>query len=61
MSANPQLTELITSAIGDRWLSDLERLRELEPLAKQTRFCKAWRAVKRANKVKLAEYVANEP
>jgi starch phosphorylase len=55
--ANSRLTELITSAIGDRWLSDLERLRELEPLADQARFCNAWRAVKRENKVRLAAYI----
>lgn len=55
--ANPRLTELITSAIGDRWLSNLERLRELEPLAVQPRFCNAWRAVKRENKVRLAAYI----
>jgi starch phosphorylase len=55
--ANPRLTELITSAIGDRWLSNLERLLELEPLAAQPRFCNAWRAVKRENKVRLAAYI----
>ena len=55
--ANPSMTDLITSAIGDRWLTDLERLRELEPLASQTRFCKAWLKVKRDNKVRLADYV----
>jgi glycogen phosphorylase len=55
--ANPRLTELITSAIGDRWLSDLERLHELEPLAGQARFRKAWRTVKRENKVRLANTI----
>ena len=31
--SNPGLTELITQRIGDCWLKDLDRLRELEPLA----------------------------
>jgi starch phosphorylase len=55
--SNPHLTELISSAIGERWLSNLERLRELEPMANQARFTAAWRAVKRENKVRLAEYI----
>jgi glycogen phosphorylase len=55
--SNPRLTELITSAIGERWLSDLDRLQELEPLASQARFYNAWRSVKRANKEQLAQYV----
>jgi len=55
--ANPRLTDLITSAIGERWLSDLERLRDLEPMAKQARFTNAWWAVKRENKLRLAKYI----
>ena len=36
--ANPRLAALITEAIGDGWLRDLDRLRELEPLADDAAF-----------------------
>ena len=36
--ANPALSELITDAIGVGWLTDLERLRELEPYAEDEEF-----------------------
>jgi len=52
--ANPGLTGLITDAIGDGWLSDLERLRELEPYVNDTAFLDAFAAVKSANKARLA-------
>jgi starch phosphorylase len=55
--ANPRLSELITSRIGDGWLTDLESLRELEPLIEQAQFRSAWRQVKHANKQDLAGYI----
>jgi starch phosphorylase len=55
--ANPKLTELITSAIGDGWLVDLERLRGLERFADDAGFQDAWRAVKDANKHALADWL----
>jgi starch phosphorylase len=58
--ANPRLAELITSAIGDAWVRDLERLRDLEKFADDKEFQKKWRDVKRANKVRLAEAVWHE-
>lgn len=57
--ANPTLSELITGAIGDRWLTDLERLRELEPLADDAAFRDSWLKVKHDNKVRLAAAVRN--
>ncbi len=53
--ANPRLADLITEAIGDRWVTELERLRDLEPLADDAVFAERWRAVKLANKRELAE------
>jgi starch phosphorylase len=55
--ANPRLTDLIDDAIGDGWLRDLDRLRELEKLAGDRAFQDKWRAVKQANKVELAKYL----
>ncbi len=51
---NPRLTRLISSEIGDDWLSSLDRLRELEPRANDATFREAWRRVKRENKLDLA-------
>ncbi len=51
---NPRLTRLISSEIGDGWLSSLDRLRELEPRATDTAFQEAWRRVKNENKEDLA-------
>jgi starch phosphorylase len=51
---NPRLARLVTEAIGDRWLRDLETLHELEPLAEDAAFRAEWRGVKRANKDALA-------
>jgi starch phosphorylase len=52
---NPGLARLITEAIGDAWIRDAEQeLPKLEPFADAAEFRKKWRAVKRANKVRLA-------
>ncbi|WP_431803992.1 glycogen/starch/alpha-glucan phosphorylase [Microbacterium sp. bgisy203] len=53
--ANPGLSELITEAIGTGWLTDLERLRELESYAEDPVFRKAFTDVKAANKRHLGE------
>ncbi len=51
---NPGLAGLVTEAIGDGWLRDLDELRELEPLAEDAAFREDWRRVKGANKEALA-------
>lgn len=48
--ANVALSELITDAIGTGWVTDLERLIELEPFAEDPEFRERFRAVKAANK-----------
>ncbi len=55
--ANPRLSQLITSAIGEEWVQDLEQLARLEPLAQDPSFRDAWMVVKRANKERLARYI----
>ncbi|PKN65996.1 MAG: glycogen phosphorylase [Deltaproteobacteria bacterium HGW-Deltaproteobacteria-15] len=57
VTANPQLSELITRTIGDGWITDLSRLAELEPLAEDESFRDEWRKVKRQNKERLARYI----
>ncbi|MFS0705037.1 glycogen/starch/alpha-glucan phosphorylase [Cellulomonas sp. 179-A 9B4 NHS] len=56
--ANPALSDLITDAVGPGWLTDLERLREMEPLADDAEFRERFRAVKAANKQRLADVLA---
>ncbi|OGW67935.1 MAG: glycogen phosphorylase [Nitrospirae bacterium RIFCSPLOWO2_02_FULL_62_14] len=58
--ANPKLTGLITRSIGEGWARNLEALKKLEPLAKDAAFRKEWRAVKLANKERLADYIRTQ-
>jgi glycogen phosphorylase len=55
--SNPGLTQLITRRLGDGWLRDLTQLRRLEPLADDPAFQRDWRAVKLANKRRLAALI----
>ncbi|HUH63964.1 MAG TPA: glycogen/starch/alpha-glucan phosphorylase [Terracidiphilus sp.] len=55
--SNPGLAELLASRIGDGWISDLEKLRRLEPLAEDPEFAAQWRRVKQDNKIRLANYI----
>jgi starch phosphorylase len=56
--SNPRLAGLISSRLGDGWVSHLEEdLPRLEPLADDLEFRRAWRAVKQANKEELAAVI----
>jgi starch phosphorylase len=57
LKCNPSLSQLITSHIGDAWISDLEELKKLEPLARDPDFQKRFLEVKQVNKQKLADYI----
>jgi glycogen phosphorylase len=48
--ANPRLEKLITGAIGTGWITDLNQLTRLEPLAEDSGFRTEWQAIKQANK-----------
>ena len=54
---NPDLTSLITSRIGDGFQRDLFLLQKLVPFADDAAFRKEFRAVKQANKVRLAQRI----
>lgn len=56
-ACNPELADLITSAIGPAWMTDLERLRDLTPLCDDAAFREQWHAVKRRNKERLAALI----
>jgi glycogen phosphorylase len=52
---NPELTALISEAIGDAWIRDTEReLPRLEPFAADAAFRDSWRRVRLAKKTALA-------
>jgi len=55
--ANPDLSGLINSRIGDGWVTDLEQLSDLKKFADDAQFRQQWRQVKYQNKQRLAEYV----
>jgi starch phosphorylase len=58
LAANPRLSKLISSRIGEAWITDLDKLHALEPLADDPAFCTEFAAVKRANKEALALMMA---
>ena len=52
--SNPRLTTLITEAIGEKWLTNLGELKQLEKMAEDKPFRDAWRKVKEDNKKEVA-------
>jgi starch phosphorylase len=56
-ACNPQLADLITSRIGDDWITELERLSQLSEYASDSEFCSAWRTIKLTNKLRLAKNI----
>jgi len=55
--ANPGLRKLLDDTVGPGWLTRMERLRGLEPLADDPALQKQWRDIKRANKARLSDYI----
>ncbi|MDY0350490.1 MAG: glycogen/starch/alpha-glucan phosphorylase [Desulfobulbaceae bacterium] len=60
MLSNPALSNLIDSAIGHSWSTNLELLSNLEPLADDEHFQKKWMKVKLENKKNLAAYIKDK-
>ncbi|HMA10538.1 MAG TPA: glycogen/starch/alpha-glucan phosphorylase [Steroidobacteraceae bacterium] len=60
--ANPGMSALISGELDDEWVADLSQLERLKPLAgpDHAAFHAEWRAVKRANKERLAALVKAE-
>ena len=55
--ANKNLSALITDAIGPGWVTDLDRLSELEPFADDPAFRERFRTVKKTCKTSLAKHL----
>ncbi len=60
LKSNPRLAAFITKRIGDGWVRDLDQLRQLERYATDPASLKEFMAIKRANKVELAEVIRTE-
>lgn len=54
---NPKLTALISSKIGDSWIKNLEQVEKIEDFIEDAEFRREWRAIKQANKQKMAAYI----
>jgi len=59
IQCNPGLTALAREAIGDRFLDDIDAIKGLDPLAGDATFREKFAAVKRSNKARLANLVAD--
>lgn len=59
IQCNPGLTTLTREAIGDGFLDDIDEIKRLDPFAEDAAFRDKFAAVKRANKTRLANLVAD--
>ncbi|MGT2468019.1 glycogen/starch/alpha-glucan phosphorylase [Mesorhizobium sp.] len=59
IQCNPGLTALAREAIGERFMDDIERIKDLDPLADDAAFREKFAGVKRQNKARLANLVAD--
>ncbi|RWA87176.1 glycogen/starch/alpha-glucan phosphorylase [Mesorhizobium sp.] len=59
IQCNPGLTALAREAIGGRFMDDIEAIKDLDPVADDAVFREKFAAVKRQNKARLANLVAD--
>ncbi|MBZ9762864.1 glycogen/starch/alpha-glucan phosphorylase [Mesorhizobium sp. CA8] len=59
IQCNPGLTSLAREAIGDRFMDDIEAIKDLDPLADDAAFREKFAAMKRQNKARLANLVVD--
>lgn len=60
MSCNKELSELITSKIGNKWQKNTLKLKELEKFSDDKEFLKELEKIKYNNKLKLANYIKDK-
>ena len=58
--SNPRLTRLITDVIGEKWLTSLDELRQLEKMVDDSSFLDAWQKVKEENKQEFADFIVSQ-
>lgn len=59
LQANPDLSELITSKIGSKWITDLAELRKIEKYTEDEKFKSKWREIKHKNKLRLIDFISS--
>ena len=57
ISSNPELSDLITELIGNKWIKDTSHLKELEKFVDNESVLNRLEEIKFNNKVKLAKYI----
>ena len=57
LKANPRLAHLLTGTVGERWITDLQQVQEIERYSSDPAFQKSFLEIKRENKRKLAREV----
>ena len=57
LESNPHLSGLITEAIGEGWLKNLEELKKLEPFVDDKEFCIQFQRIKKLNKQAFSDYL----
>jgi starch phosphorylase len=60
LQCNPRLARLITSSIGEGWITDLEELRGLEATMGDEAFRTEWMAIKQANKIDFSQWAGGQ-
>ena len=59
LKANPELSALLTRAVGESWITDLDQVRGIEGMADDAAFQQEFMQIKRRCKEKLAREIAN--
>ncbi len=57
LQCNPMLAGLLTEKLGKGWITDLDSLKEIAPLAEDKKFIDRWHEIKQRNKERLANYI----
>ena len=57
---NPGMSDCISSAIGNKWITDLAQISKLKPYADEEVFRNRWHQIKQNNKQRLAQLVEKE-
>ena len=60
LKCNPQLSAVISEAVGTQWIRDLDHLAKLAPLAGNAALGAAWREAKRGRKLELAGVIERQ-
>jgi starch phosphorylase len=57
LHGNPLLADWVTGHIGDSWITDLMKIKDLKPLSEDSKAREEFMKIKYENKVRLAKYI----